>query len=258
MAINLLGASNARVDFGDLAVDAGLTAITVSITVLASSIADNERLAQHWGNAGSKQSWVAAITNTNELGFAISDAANAGVLFLGRQTTDLDFATGTLYRCVFRWRASPKAMEIWVNGVNRTVATFVADDDVATLVNSTSSIFVGHETEELNDGIDGDYSEFAIHPVYMPDHYCVAYGNGYSPRFFTRNESFYCPLRGTSNLLDIWGHAVGTNSSGTSAAHPVVIQPAGLHIMQHPTAVTQITLISPQVSLVASTRMIAY
>jgi hypothetical protein len=260
MAVNLLGASNARVDFGDLAIDAGVTALTVSITFLASAVADDERLASHWGAVSANLAWVLAVTDTNELAIAVSDGGGGGASLLGRKTTDLDFATGTLYRCVFRWRADPKAMEIWVNGVNRTVGIFAGlDGTPATLTDSSSSIQVGHETAEGLDGVDGDYSEFAIHPVYMPDHYCIAYGNGYSPRFYPRANSFYCPLWNTSNLLDIWSSAVGSNSSGTNAAHPPIIKPIGLHPAVFVAAVTgEIALISSQVALVTSRRMVAY
>jgi hypothetical protein len=150
-------------------------------------------------------------------------------------------------------------MEIWVNGVSQTVGVYLGlDGTPASLGNATSAIQVGHETAESIDGIDADYSEFAIHTSYMPDQYCVAYGLGYSPRFFGQTGFLYCPMWSATQLLNLWGSAVGTNSNGANAAHPPVIKPIGLHSAIFVPAVGQISLISSQVALVTSRRVIAY
>ena len=232
MALNLLGASNARVDFGDLSALSGLTSVTFSFTINASSIAHDERFFGQWGAEAINYALLCAAIGTDEIGFVVS---NGSGVYHGRQTLSANLATGTTYRVVVRWRASAKALEIWINGVNQTVTTWVGDGAVSAIINSAASLQVGHETASAADGVDGDYAEFAIHNTYMPDDYCIAYGKGYSPAFYRANGILYAPLIDTSSLGDLWGGVVGANTAGTSAAHPPTLRPTA-QIIQFPSA----------------------
>ena len=74
--------------------------------------------------------------------------------------------------------------------------------------------------------LPGDYSEFALWGAKVPDSVAVAYGKGASPAFFRQyNGILYAPLTNTSDLRDVWGGILGTNTSGTNAAHPSVYYP---------------------------------
>jgi hypothetical protein len=224
MAINLLGASDAKVSYGDMAAIAGLTALTVSITFNASSIANDERICSQWSS--NPQAWLIANVDTDEIFFLVAQDAG-GTVRKGVKTTDTNFATGTLYRCVFRWRASDQAMQIWVNGVSKTTTAFADAGGGApsSINNSTAAVTVGKDSPGDVDGWDADYSEFALHSAYMPDDYCIAYGKGYSPKFYRRNGILYAPFINTNTLRDQWGGLTGTNTAGTAAAHPRVIYP---------------------------------
>lgn len=222
MAVNLLGASDARVEFGDSAAIAGLTAITVSYTVSnVSSVADSERIFHQW-NGSVPNAFVAFIGNTDEFAFYIN---NGTTINKGRITPSTNITSGTTYRVVNRWDHGSDVMEIWVNGVNTGAGSYLSEGDVFSLGDAARPIAIGHQTTETIDGIDADYSELVIHNVYMPDDYCVAYGNGFSPVAYRRNGIFYAPLPNVDNLQDLWGGATGTNTAGTSAAHPRIIKP---------------------------------
>ena len=256
MAVNLLSASDARIDFGDIAAIGGQTEITVSITFKPSTMSTN-RIVGKWGTG---HAMLMQGVNTDEIGFVVQGPGPLNTQFFGRQTTDLNVTAGTLYRVVARWKASTPEMQLWVNGVDRTVVEFVGSNPAATsIADNDESLQVGHETSTATDGIDGDYSELAVHFSFMPDDYCVAYGKGYSPRFYRRSGLLYCPMWNVGNLRDLWGANHGTNSSGTSAAHSSIILPSGPQIRRMTTAAAaQVALIQPHVTLQRSQRMIAY
>lgn len=225
MAVNLLGTSDARVDFGDVAALSGITNFSVCITVNASSIANDERIISQWGgSATTEQAWLIAIQDTDEIGFVVQ----SGLAYYGRKTSGLNLVTGTTYRIVITIAfGSPPVISIWVNGVSQSLVAWVGSSNVTSMLNSSTSVQVGHETDETVDGIDADYSEFAMFSRVLSNAECEAYGKGFSPALFSQaNRILYAPLINTSSLQDRWGGITGTNSSGTNAAHPGVIYPA--------------------------------
>jgi hypothetical protein len=223
MAIALSGASDARVDYGDIPALAGLTAISVAFTFKpTTAVSGTERLITQWGSPSSLEGCLLiATTDTDEVAILIHGAAGN----YGKKTTDLNLTSGTTYRIVMRVTLS-SAGSIWVNGVSRTVAAS-ASDPVVSSGNSSNSLQIGHETDEAIDGEDGEYSEVAIWGESVPDWICEAYGKGYSPAFYQRSRIFYAPLHNITHLRDRWGGVAGTNTAGTDAAHPSMLYPRG-------------------------------
>lgn len=222
MAVNLLGASNARVDYGDIAALNGLTTLSLGLVFKATaSTASDLRLVTQWGSGGN--AFVLGTVDTDELGFVVS---NGGGVFFGRKTTGLNLSNGSTYRIIVTITyGSPPTIHIWVNGTDQAVAEWVSSGDVNALLNSSEAVQVGHETADAIDGADGDYAEFAMWNVIVPDanianitganHYAA--DCGYSTGLF-----FYAPMTDTSTLDDEIGLVTGTNSSGTNATHPDV------------------------------------
>jgi hypothetical protein len=227
VAIALSGASNARVDFGDIAAIGGLAAISVAFTFKpTTAVSGTERLITQWGSpASTDAALLIATTDTDELAIIVGGAAG----LYGKKTTDVNLTSGTLYRIVMRLTISSGGVHagagsIWVNGVSRTIAA-VFSDAVITIRNAGTSFQIGHETDEAIDGEDGEYSEVAVWGESVPDWVCEAYGIGASPRVYRQNGILYGPLWNTTHIWDEWGGAVGTNSSGTDADHPTMTYP---------------------------------
>jgi hypothetical protein len=227
MAASLLGASNGRIEWGDIAAFAGLSSLTVAMTIQVSgSPASGKRLFGQYGNSGTKRAFILNVDSTNELGFAI---ANNAAGFYGKITTDVDLANGSLYRIVAKINAASNLGAIWVNGVSRTVIEYVGSVNTVTQ-NSTVTVYVGHESDQVADGLDGDYSEVAAWATYVPDWFCEAYGKGFSPNSYRTNRIFYAPLLNVdiaSHMRDIQGGIDRVSSVGTSAAHPSMLYSHG-------------------------------
>jgi hypothetical protein len=228
VAINLLAASDARIDFGDVTFLDGISELTVALTLrLNAAPADGRYLAQKWGAALADQQFLFTVpgTFTDEVGFAMRDSAN---LAYGKRTTDLNLASGNVYRIIAKLDPSANLGAIWVNGASRTLDVYLDNQtSFGTTANGATALQIGRNTDVGTDGEDGDYAEFALWTEYVPDWFCSAYGKGYAPNFYRRNLVFYAQLFNTSHLRDVARGTAGTNSSGTDAAHPSMLYPRG-------------------------------
>lgn len=223
MAVNLLGANSAKIDFGDIANIAGLTQITVAFTIKPTAgTVTGQRFFGQWGPTS--QAFVIYVNDNDELEWLVTDNSS----YWGRKTSGLNLASGSTYRVViqqnFQSYVWGMATGIWVNGVAQSLT---ADNSggVSTMFNSTRTVAAGYETASPAAGVDGDYSEIAIWSGAVPSDFAAAYGIGYSPRFYPIGGLHYWPLTSTSDLADVWGSANGTNTAGTNATHPSIITP---------------------------------
>ena len=228
MAVNLLGSSDARIDFDSTAnVVPSTTQLTIALTLrLTAASVDQRRIVSQWGDHPSEQSILLQVVNTDELGFI---TCNGALAYNGRQTTGLNLANGSLYRIVARTNRALDLNDIWVNGVSESVTGFIGNSTFGGCGGGLASgnrVQLGHETDEAIDGLDADYSEFAIWTEYVPDWFCEAYGKGYAPTFYRPNLILYSPLFNTSHLRDVAGGLAGTNTAGTNATHPSMLYPA--------------------------------
>lgn len=217
MPVTLASASDARIDFGDLASLAGVGELTFALTVTPSGTLASRRFFTQWAASGTDQAFICGAVDTDELGFCVAGNGT----FKGRKTTALNMASGTTYRMVLRWLGSVggNTLSIFVNGSSPSVTTWIADGSPTNLNNSTCAVQIGHETKESQDGEDGDYSEFAIWLKGLSNESCLAISKGFSPRFFRRSADLpiiYAPLENTSTLIDLWSNNTVTNSSGTN------------------------------------------
>ena len=227
-AINLLGASDATVEFGDALGTGNPTAFTVAFTWRsAASISGSLRMAGQWSGAigGSQQAWLVQTMSATNFGCIVHGGA---LSYHGKQTTDNPLATTTTHRIVCTWQTgTPNTMRIWVNGVESTTSTFVGAADLSSMHDSVAETFLGREDDESVDGEDGDYSEFALWTTAVPAHVVAAYSAGISPHFFRPGGVFYAPLANHTDLRNLWGGTSGTNTAGTSSAHPSMYRPVG-------------------------------
>lgn len=223
MAIDMAPADDARVEFGDIAAIAGLTKMSVALTVNV-DVVQLLRLVGQWGAGATQQAFLVSIAVTNELSLAVSLTAT-----FGRRTSALDISAGDLLRFLITWDGSAAvddSMKFWVNGVEEANVAWVGGTNQASLRNAIGDVFVGREQASGNDGVDGQYSEVAIWDHIVPDWVAIAYGKGMSPRFYRTGGILYCKMVNTGYLIDEWGGNDGTNTGGVSAAHPRVYYPA--------------------------------
>lgn len=224
MAVNLLGASDARVNFGDVAIG-GATAITVAFTIRTPAALTGSFFITQWGNLLAEQALLIDRVDTDEIEILVAQGGGSAVYY-GLKTTDAAIATSSLLRIVGRIDLVTPSIDIWINGAVRT-GTLTFNDGPTSIANANSPLCVGHQTDFPGDGVDGEYSEFAIWLEKVPVWVAEAYGKGMSPAFYRNANSFlYAPMVNVANLRDIWTSGTGTNTAGTDAAHPPVYYPS--------------------------------
>jgi len=238
MAVELLGAGNDRLDFGDIASVDSLTEISVAFSIKpASGGLVGNRLISKWGSTSAKEQIISQLVNTDEIGFFVTKGGTGTANGVGRQTNATNpLVAGTLIRVVFRWKASPKSIDIWVNGVNQSVITWIANATPVDLGTGSTNLQVGHETDETSDGVDGDYSEIAIWDHKIPDNVAIAYGKGFSPLIYPKGGLVYCRALNSSHLVDEWGGNTVTPTGAADAPHPAVYYPRRPSIITAPAA----------------------
>lgn len=227
MALSLLAASSARVDYGDVSGVESSNKLSIAVTVkITNAPATSDRLIGKWrGGLTTQQSLLLFIDDTNELAFIISPGGGTANHY-GKKTTVTNLAAGNVYRILAKLDPLGNAGAIWVNGVSQTI-TARGTNASASTANITDPLFVGYEAASGTDCLDAEYSEAAIWAGFVNDWFCEAYGKGYSPIHYPFNRVWYAPLMNTSHLGDQWGGAAGTNTGGTNAAHQPMIYKGG-------------------------------
>lgn len=229
MALTLLGSGNARIEHGDVSELAGATAMAVAFTIKIAGTLTGNRFCGQWGATATEESFLVAINDTDEIGFVVN--AGGGALF-GRKTTGLNIATSTLFRCCLIWWATGN-MELWVNGSLETDTSWFAGT-VSTLQDATTTVFVGHEATSTIDGVDGDYSEFALWAGLaadrMPSDIAKAISNGWSPQIWPHDAVIHDRLQSTARHFDRLDNYTSTLTGGANADSPGLIKPAAPQI----------------------------
>jgi len=224
VAINLLGSTDSRVNFGAVAI-AGFTAITVAFTIRTAASLVGTFFVTKWGNLLNEQALLIDRINTDEIEVLVAQNSGSAVYY-GVATTDSPVTTSTLLRVVCRMDIAGVTADIWVNGAVRSMANTFTDGPTA-IGTSAGDMCVGQQPFHPADGVDGDYSEFAIWSEKVPDWVAESYGKGMSPAFYRRSTSFlYSRLSNTSDMRDIWTSGTGAHNNGIDAAHPSIYYPA--------------------------------
>lgn len=231
MAITLLGASDAQVEWSGSEAPFGfdVTGFTVVLTFKSTGTATAlRRFAGQWGNNTAEQSWLLYEPVANEIGFYIRGLGIGD--FIGVQTTDGPIVANAEHRIVATFTA-PSTLTITVNGTPRATTPLPSGGTVTEVQPLVfPPTFVGREDDELADGEDGDYSEFAIWTRVLPDWAIAAYCLGFSPKCFAQDGVHYSTLANDegASLVNQFGggHKVATNTGGTAAgSHPAVFSP---------------------------------
>lgn len=218
MAVNLTISDD--VEFGQFTPDWLLAAITVAVTCNISSLVNDDRFASHWGSLATDQGWIIAARTSDNVLFGVHQFPTSVYKIFKTNTNDI---TG-LVRIVCTWSASEDQIEIWVNGVNKSIVQETGGSP-STLASSTNKLTVGHEIEPSLDAVDGDYSEFAIWDHKVPDWVAAGYGKGMSPGYYRRGGLLYSKLANTGYLRDEWGGINPTGTGDANAIHPSMYRP---------------------------------
>jgi hypothetical protein len=232
-AVNMLASNTARVSFGDIAAIAAGNDLSVAVTVtLSANSATGDFVVHQWPTAGNPPAFLIDVIDTDELRYLTHTGASAVSCYYGKKTNSLNLTNGSTYRIVARMRdfddAGNRTLNIWVNGASQALTdTHNPGLCAITITDVSVPVEVGYNSTRSDDGLDADYSEVAIWGTYIPDWVAAAYGKGMSPAFYRTGGILYAPLTNTDGLRDVWGGILGTNSSGTSAAHPSMYYPSG-------------------------------
>ncbi len=231
MAVELLGAGNDRLDFGDIAAIAGDN-LSMAFTLQLPGSVTGSRLITQWGSSNANRAILVALQDTDEMGCAFRETS--GGTIWGRKTTDSPLVANALVRVVIQIAAATPSVIIWVNGTIAADTSWFTGDS-RSIQNVTAAVQVGHESAEASDGVDGDYSEIALWDEVIPDWMCRAYGAGFSPRFMrTANSILYVPAVNTTFLGDEWGAISVSEVGAANAVHPRMFYPAPKLVFDFP------------------------
>lgn len=227
MAINLASTSSGRVDFGDLAGLAAQTALSFAIILKpTATFFSDDRIFSQWGTVAGDRNILCALQDSVEIGFVTTDGAGS---FFGRKTTDVSMSVGTEYRILITITyGTPPVIHIYVNGTDRTLATFVGSADVAQSPDATTALQVGFETAESHQNVDGEYSEFAVWQRELNSTEAAAFtpGNQY-PTCLGSTGLIYLPMNDTTDLTDRWSSVTAALTDGSNATHPTMVNCGG-------------------------------
>ena len=230
MALELLGASDARVEFGACSGVDAATQLTVAIWITPDSPkAGGTRVCGRWGGGGN--TWLVQTNSTGDrIEFYVSDGSSN----YAERTATSSITLGALNRIVLRWdyNSGSPIMNAYINGSADSMSSLLGGT-VTALNTSTVHTFVGHEVAENSDGIDGDYAEFAVWTTYLSDAEAQNISNNYAASWYPTNGVVYVPLTSTTSLADQFGSNDGTQTGGSTTTHPTVTQPtAGVVIFR--------------------------
>lgn len=227
MSIELLGATNDTIALSglDFWTNAGRE-LTLAVTITPSSIVDQENLVGKWGASLIFRSFVLLAYETTRLAFVVSNGASV----FTRRTTGSVIGTGALYRIVAKWRGNTvggPGMQMWVNGSEVTLEDWFGSTSFESFnVAVGYDVMIGHRATDTFDGVDGYYSDVLIAEDWLPDDFCKALSNGWSPHFTRSMVPYGSYLQLIRAIQDHWGNATVTSTTTAVQAHPSVIYPA--------------------------------
>ena len=236
-AILFNAASTSRVSFGDIAAIAGLNNLSVAVTVkVTATPVSGDFVVHQWGTTFANAAFQIDMRSTDEFRFLVHAAdGGASTGYYGLETIGVNVASGSTYRIVATLsdlnNAGTRTNALWVNGSapGAVDASVGMTAGTGGLTNSGSPVEVGYNSTRSAVPLDGDYGEVAIWSEKIPNWVAIGYGNGMSPAMYRTNGILYAPLINinTDGLRDVWGGLLGTNTSGTAAAHPSMYRPTG-------------------------------
>jgi hypothetical protein len=223
MAVELLGASDARLDWGDLAGVDALTTLSAAVTLKVASSVVGDFIFTKNGDQFVEQVFTIQLANTDEVGFLVQGQNAGSQKYLGRVTTGSPITANALLRILCRWDFPNLTCDCWINGSAAADASWQTGAAVTDVLNANAiPVQAGRCTNYPLDGVNGVYSELAIWDHWVPDWVASAYGKGFSAKVYRKGGLLYSPAITTAMLIDEWGGAAGTNTGGTTVAHPSV------------------------------------
>lgn len=229
MAVELLLSGSDRVDFGDVSQIAGATALSIALRLKPAGSLSG-RLATQWGSNDPARAFIFQAGASGDVRFLVSPGGGSST-WLGKLTDNAVFSSGVQSGVVGTWSASSGSLELFHNGTNEAVSEWIASGSPASIANPSTSIQVGHETHSSSNGKDGDFSEFALWTIKLPEDFAKAISNGASPLIYPRGLVLYSRMANTDDIDDIVNGYTGTLTGGANAKHPPVIYPASPMVM---------------------------
>ncbi len=223
--------SGENLSYGDPSWLAGLSTVTMAVTVLLDSpFVGHSRMFGQWGpTAADWGALIRCLTNSpsdpDEIAFGVADTSGVW----GIRTTGSLLVGDSLLRILCRHTGGGSAGcdsgDIWVNGVKASCTQWQPGVHT-TIRDSGQPITVGRDVHQT--ALEGAYSEAAIWDSDVPDWVAVAYGKGMSPRFYPHGLQFYAPIWNTDHVNDL-ARGITPSDTGTpaNAAHPGMYYPAG-------------------------------
>ena len=194
----------------------GAGELTVACTIkVASSVAGADFVSK-W-NASTNRNFKVYLSGAT-IRLAVQPDSN-NIYIEGAASTTL--TANTLYRIVARWWGTPN-MDFWINGVQDAGTLVLNQGSGVALKSVTGTAYIGRNSEDSKNAVDGDYSEIAIWNTKLPDSVAKAISFGASPDIHRRGGLFYLRATSVDRLVDEWGRTPITNSGGTTKAHPAV------------------------------------
>lgn len=150
-------ATTNNVNMGDVSSLDGATALTVSLWLKPSSVANNERFVSKWVGPG-EFTFIFCTQDTSRPAFAVNGGGGTSNNF-GKKTTDANLVIGAWVHLAATWK--PGTIQLFVDGRERAQTNWL-NNTVNTLNVTTASLRIG-DSVDVN-GVDGEYALLAIYP----------------------------------------------------------------------------------------------
>lgn len=219
MAVTLLGSANAYIRVPNPTYPTR-TVLTVAFTFKPAAITPN-RLVSEWGGVTSEQAWMIGCAAAG-----IGLTVRGGGAYFVKDSSGFTPVAGTTYHIAARWKGSGAGgteWALWINGARITLVDGWAVNPVAEFTDTSQHVELGRETDESINGVDGDYSEWAIWSAALADAVCLDLSNGRLPECYPTNGFMYWRGATITDLADRFGANVLTQSGGSNATHPTMV-----------------------------------
>ena len=186
-SLDVVAANSDRIDMGDVTIFDGLSAVSFSLWLNQDSLSANKGIICKWGNTTAEQCvLLQTATASDEIQF---DAQSGGV-YPESISTGADMTNGVWYNIIYTYNVSSGARQFYING---TAVTTSAVNNISNLIDATSSLQFGFETDESRAPVDGKYAHFSIWSSVLTASDAVSLANGVRPE-----------LVATSSLVGYW------------------------------------------------------
>lgn len=190
-----------RVNIGDVTTFDGATELSIHVRIKFDSLSAGKSIITKWGDLESERAFTLETDNSasDEIRYALS---NGSATFLIKDTTDADLAVDTWYSILAVWSGG-NTMTIYKNGTSLSLSD-IENNSISSIINSSSSLQIGHQTDEPKDGADGKYCHVAMWRRALSESEALELSSGVQPMFLSGGPpDGYWPLWDESTQVDL-------------------------------------------------------